>query len=124
MGLLINGRWDADASMIPIEDGRFVREPAKFRDVVTADGSSGFPAARGRYHLYVAYHCPWAWRTILYRALKGLEDVISMTVAIPNDRREGWIPAGVGAAGIRKTGVFPENSRRTRRSAALPRISG
>lgn len=91
MGLLINGRWDAEASMIPIEGGRFVREPAKFRDVVTADGAGGFPAARGRYHLYVAYHCPWAWRTILYRALKGLEDVISMTIAIPNDRREGWI---------------------------------
>ncbi len=90
MGLLINGVWDADATMIPLEAGRYVREPSKFRDVVTADGSSDFPAARGRYHLYVAYHCPWAWRTMLYRRLKGLEDVISMSVAIPNDRRNGW----------------------------------
>ncbi len=90
MGLLINGVWNADATMIPLEAGRYVRDPSKFRDVVTADGSSGFPAARGRYHLYVAYHCPWAWRTMLYRRLKGLEDVISMTVAIPNDRRHGW----------------------------------
>ena len=91
MGLLINGRWDAAASMIPIEAGRFVREPSAFRATVTADGSSGFVAAPGRYHLYVAYHCPWAWRTILYRRLKRLEHVISMTIAIPNDRRDGWI---------------------------------
>lgn len=91
MGLLINGRWDRDATMIPIEAGHFVREPAAFRRHVTADGQSGFQAEPGRYHLYVAYHCPWAWRTMLYRALKGLEDVISMTIAIPNDRREGWI---------------------------------
>jgi putative glutathione S-transferase len=68
-----------------------VREPAAFRHTVTADGAAGFKAEPGRYHLYVAYHCPWAWRTMLYRALKGLEPVISMTIAIPNDRREGWI---------------------------------
>ena len=90
MGLLINGKWDADASMIPVAAGHFVREPTAFRDVVTADGSSGFPAAPGRYHLYVAYHCPWAWRTILFRQLKRLGQVISMTIAIPNDRRGGW----------------------------------
>lgn len=91
MGLLINGRWDADATMIPIQAGQFVREPSRFRNHVTADGSSGFPAESGRYHLYVAYHCPWAWRTILYRRLKRLEHAISMTIAIPNDRREGWL---------------------------------
>ncbi len=90
MGLLINGVWDAEATMIPIESGRFVREPAAFRDIVTADGASGFKAESGRYHLYVAFHCPWAWRTILYRRLKRLEDVISMTIAVPNNRREGW----------------------------------
>ncbi len=91
MGLLINGHWDSAATMIPIEAGRFVREPAAFRQVITTDGSSGFRAEPGRYHLYVAYHCPWAWRTMLYRAIKGLEPVISMTIAIPNDRQEGWI---------------------------------
>jgi putative glutathione S-transferase len=91
MGLLIAGKWDAAARMIPIENGRFVREPAAFRDRVTADGSSGFAAAPGRYHLYAAYHCPWAWRTILFRRLKRLEHAISLTIAIPNDRREGWI---------------------------------
>ena len=91
MGLLINGHWDAAASMIPIDGGRFVREPSAFRAVVTADGSSGFPAAAGRYHLYVAYHCPWAWRTIVYRRLKRLEAPITMTIAVPNDRRDGWV---------------------------------
>jgi glutathionyl-hydroquinone reductase len=90
MGLLIKGVWDAGATMIPIESGRFVREPAAFRKTVTAEGSSGYKAEAGRYHLYVAYHCPWAWRTILYRRLKRLERIISMTIAIPNDRREGW----------------------------------
>ena len=100
MGLLINGVWDADATMIPIQTGRFVREPAAFRATVNVDGSSGFKAAAGRYHLYVAFHCPWAWRTMLYRRLKRLEDVISMTIAIPNDRRQGWMfgdyPGGCG----------------------------
>ncbi len=91
MGLLINGQWDANATMLAVTEGRFVREPAAFRNIITADGSSGFPAQPGRYHLYVAYHCPWAWRTLLYRTLKQLESVISMTIAIPNDRREGWI---------------------------------
>lgn len=90
MGLLIKGVWDPGATMIPIESGRFVREPAAFRNTVTADGSSGYKAEPDRYHLYVAYHCPWAWRTILYRRLKRLERIISMTIAIPNDRRDGW----------------------------------
>ena len=90
MGLLIKGVWDANATMIPIEGGRFVRAPAAFRDSVSADGASGFKAEAGRYHLYVAYHCPWAWRTILFRRLKRLQNVISMTIAIPNDRRDGW----------------------------------
>lgn len=91
MGLLIKGKWDSAARMIPIENGRFVREPAAFRDWISADGSSGFAAEPGRYHLYAAYHCPWAWRTILFRRLKRLEPVIGMTIAIPNDRREGWV---------------------------------
>ncbi len=91
MGLLIYGKWDSNATMIPIEAGRFVREPAAFHGRITADGSTDFKAEPDRYHLYVAYHCPWAWRAMLYRALKGLESVISMTIAIPNDRREGWI---------------------------------
>ena len=71
-------------------DGRFVRQRSAFRDRVTADGSSGFPAAPGRYHLYVSLACPWAHRTIIVRRLKGLEDVIGMTVVDPIRDARGW----------------------------------
>jgi putative glutathione S-transferase len=71
-------------------DGAFRRRDAVFRDQVTADGSSGYRAEPGRYHLYVSYACPWAHRTIIYRHLKGLEDVISMTVVDPERDERGW----------------------------------
>ncbi|MFN0161808.1 MAG: glutathione S-transferase family protein [Burkholderiales bacterium] len=88
MGMLIQGRWsDAEA---PPADGRFKRPESSFRNRITADGSSGFPAQAGRYHLYVSYSCPWAHRTIIFRAIKGLEGMISMSVAQPNDRKQGW----------------------------------
>ena len=63
---------------------------SRFRDFVTADGSTGYPAERGRYHLYVSLACPWAHRTIIYRHLKGLEDVISMTIVDPERDERGW----------------------------------
>jgi putative glutathione S-transferase len=72
------------------EKGAFVRQENVFRDRVTADGSSGFKAEPGRYHLYVCYACPWASRTIIFRALKGLEDVISMTAVDPVRDEKGW----------------------------------
>jgi len=72
------------------EDGSFVRQQDAFRRWVTADGSSGFVAAPGRYHLYVSWACPWAHRTILVRKLKRLEDVIGMTVVDPIRDERGW----------------------------------
>jgi putative glutathione S-transferase len=72
------------------DDGRFVRQDSRFRDAVTADGSSGFRAEPGRYHLYVSLACPWAHRTIIVRRLKGLEDVISMSVVDPVRDERGW----------------------------------
>jgi glutathionyl-hydroquinone reductase len=72
------------------EEGGFVRQQDAFRNLVTADGSSGFIAAPRRYHLYVSWACPWAHRTILVRKLKGLEDVISMTVVDPIRDERGW----------------------------------
>ena len=71
--------------------GRFVRQVSRFRDAVTADGSSGFAAVPGRYHLYVSLACPWAHRTIIVRRLKGLEDVISMSVVDPVRDERGWV---------------------------------
>jgi putative glutathione S-transferase len=71
-------------------DGDFVRQDDAFRHWVTVDGSSGFPVEAGRYHLYVSLACPWAHRTILVRALLGLEDVIGMTVVDPIRDERGW----------------------------------
>jgi glutathionyl-hydroquinone reductase len=70
--------------------GRFVRQGSRFRDHVTADGSSGFAAAPGRYHLYVSLACPWAHRTIIVRHLKRLEDVVTMSVVDPVRDERGW----------------------------------
>jgi glutathionyl-hydroquinone reductase len=71
-------------------EGRFVRQGDAFRDWVRADGSSSYPVESGRYHLYVSLACPWAHRTIIVRALKGLEDAIGMTVVDPIRDERGW----------------------------------
>ena len=71
-------------------DGHFARQPDAFRDWVTADGRSGYPAAAGRYHLYVSWACPWAHRTIIARKLMGLEDAIGMTAVDPVRDERGW----------------------------------
>jgi putative glutathione S-transferase len=81
-------------------DGRFNRQESRFRDWVTADGSSGFPAASGRYHLYVSLACPWAHRTIILRRLKGLEAAIGMSIVDPIRDDRGWafreVPGATG----------------------------
>jgi len=70
--------------------GAFVRQKSAFRDRITADGSSGFPAEAGRYHLYVSLACPWAHRTIIVRNQKGLADAISLSVVDPLRDERGW----------------------------------
>jgi glutathionyl-hydroquinone reductase len=72
------------------DEGAFSRQPDAFRDWVTADGSSSYPAAKGRYHLYVSWACPWAHRTIIVRKLKKLEPIIGMTVVDPIRDERGW----------------------------------
>lgn len=72
------------------EGGEFKRQQDAFRGWIMADGSSGYPAAPGRYHLYVSWACPWAHRTIIVRTLKKLEDVIGMTVVDPIRDDRGW----------------------------------
>jgi len=92
MGMLIDGRWSEEDNP-PAEttkDGAFARIASKFRDRITKDGSSGFRAEPGRYHLYVAYNCPWAHRTLIWLALKGLNNAISVSHAIPGLREQGW----------------------------------
>jgi putative glutathione S-transferase len=72
------------------EEGEFKRQDDAFRGWVTEDGASGYPAARGRYHVYVSLACPWAHRTIIVRKLKKLEGVIGMTVVDPIRDERGW----------------------------------
>jgi putative glutathione S-transferase len=71
-------------------DGSFQRQPDDFRDWVSADGSTGYPAVAGRYHLYVCLACPWASRTVITRLLLGLENAIGMTVVDPIRDEKGW----------------------------------
>ena len=74
--------------------GRFERQPSKFREWVSADGSTPYPAQAGRYHLYVSWACPWAHRTIIGRRLCGLEDAIEMSVVDPIRDERGWAFTG------------------------------
>jgi putative glutathione S-transferase len=90
MGLLIDGVWKDEWYDTAKTGGRFVRGDSAFRDRVTADGSSGFAAEPGRYHLYVSLACPWAHRTLIFRRLKGLEDAISLSIVDPHMGRDGW----------------------------------
>ena len=94
MGLLVDGVWQQEG--LRTKDGQFIRPATAFRNWVTPDGSAGpsgkggFAAASGRYHLYVSLACPWAHRTIIFRKLKGLENVISMSTVSPDMLQDGW----------------------------------
>jgi putative glutathione S-transferase len=80
----------ADSPDKQADDGSFKRKDSRFRDWVRADGSTDYAPEAGRYHLYVSSACPWAHRTIIYRYLKGLEDVVSMTIVDPERDERGW----------------------------------
>jgi putative glutathione S-transferase len=94
MGLLVDGVWQQEG--LRTKDGQFIRPATAFRNWVTPDGSagptgkSGFKAEAGRYHLYVSLACPWAHRTIIFRKLKGLENVISISTVSPDMLQDGW----------------------------------
>ena len=98
MGMLIDGTWhDNDATAREVaNDGKFQRSESQFRNWVTADGSAGptgkggFKAEPGRYHLYLAHTCPWAHRTLIFRAIKGLDSAITVSLAQPGRHPQGW----------------------------------
>jgi putative glutathione S-transferase len=97
MGLLVDGVWRDDSfDKARMEGGRFNRPTTKFRNWITPDGSpgpsgeGGCPAEAGRYHLYVSLACPWAHRTIIFRHLKRLENIVSMSVTSWFMGDEGW----------------------------------
>ena len=96
MGLLVHGKWVDRWYNTAGHEGHFVRKAAQFRNWVTADGKpgpsgrGGFKAEPGRYHLYVSLACPWANRTLIFRHIKGLEDIISLSVVHWNMSHQGW----------------------------------
>ena len=96
MGQLVDGVWQDVWYDTKSHGGAFVRKDAGFRDWITADGSAGpsgtggFKAESGRYHLYVSLACPWAHRTLIFRALKGLQDHIGVSVVDPDMLSDGW----------------------------------
>jgi putative glutathione S-transferase len=117
MGLLVHGKWTDRWYDTKGHDGHFVRKAAQFRNWVTADGSpgpggrGGFKAEAGRYHLYVSLACPWANRTLIFRHIKGLEDMISLSVVHWTMGHQGWTfepGAGVIADPIHDAHYFHE----------------
>ena len=96
MGQLVDGVWHDTWYDTKSTGGAFKRTAAQFRNWITADGSAGpsgeagFKAESGRYHLYVSYACPWAHRTLIFRALKGLEEHIDVSVVHPLMYEHGW----------------------------------
>ncbi|PKQ06338.1 MAG: glutathione-dependent reductase [Alphaproteobacteria bacterium HGW-Alphaproteobacteria-12] len=96
MGLLVEGQWTDAWYDTKSTGGRFVRQDSLFRNWITKDGARGpsgergFKAEAGRYHLYVSLACPWAHRTLIFRKLKGLDDMISVSIVDPLMLDEGW----------------------------------
>jgi len=90
MGLLIDGQWHDKWYDTDSTGGKFERSAAQFRNWVEASPEARFPAASGRYHLYVSYACPWAHRTLIFRQLKQLEQHITVSVVHPLMLENGW----------------------------------
>ena len=96
MGLLVDGKWHDQWYDTEGNGGRFIRQESQFRNWITPDGSAGptgeagFKAEPGRYHLYVALACPWANRALIMRKLKGLEEIISVSIVNPLMAENGW----------------------------------
>lgn len=96
MGLLVDGKWQDKWYDTESTGGRFVRKDSQFRSWITADGSAGpsgeggFKAEPNRYHLYISLACPWASRVMIMRSIKGLEDLVSVSVVNPLMAENGW----------------------------------
>jgi len=107
MGMVIEGKWvDDDAQQRTNQGGAFLRPQSIFTHQVTADGSSGFRAEPGRYHLFLAPTCPWAHRTQIFRRLKRLENVISISLSDLPRQRSWAYSKGIGRDLEPVNGVF------------------
>lgn len=100
MGSMVDGVYFREGETAPTDaTGEWKREPSVVRNWVTKDGEAGFRAEPDRYHLYVAWNCPWAHRALLARAFKGLEDAITISVALPRRNEDGWVFDASGVFG-------------------------
>lgn len=90
MGLIINGKWHDQWYDTKSHQGEFERQESRFRDTISNDSTSQYPAEANRYHLYVSLACPWAHRTLIFRQLKQLEDIISVSIVQPEMLDNGW----------------------------------
>ena len=90
MGLLVDGKWQDKWYDTSKNGGKFERQASKFRDKVSNEDGSTFPAESDRYHLYVSLACPWAHRALIFRKLKGLEEHIDVSVVHPEMLDQGW----------------------------------
>ncbi|MAY02353.1 MAG: glutathione-dependent reductase [Gammaproteobacteria bacterium] len=88
MGLLVKGEWSTDWYDTDSSGGEFIRTDAQFRNSI---GDENYPAEAGRYHLFVSLACPWAHRTLIFRKLKKLEDIIGVTTVVPEMLEHGWV---------------------------------
>jgi len=90
MGLIVNGKWVDQWYDTKTSKGKFVRQDSRFRNQISSDENSQFKSEAGRYHLYVSLACPWAHRTLIFRKLKQLEDLISVSVVNAEMMENGW----------------------------------
>ncbi|HET7673984.1 MAG TPA: glutathione S-transferase family protein [Gammaproteobacteria bacterium] len=90
MGLLVNGEWHTDWYDTEKSGGRFVRPDAGFRHWIEPSPDAEFPAAADRYHLYISLACPWASRALIFRKLKGLEEIVGLSIVDPFMGDDGW----------------------------------
>ena len=129
MGYLENGTWIDKWYDTESTGGKFVRSTAGFRNWITADGAAGptgdagFKAESGRYHLYVSLACPWAHRTLVFRAIKGLADHIPVSVVHPHMLSDGWT-FGTDFDGATGDTLFGFDFLREIYTKADPHISG
>lgn len=92
MGVLVNGQWHADDRKLTSPDGEFIRQAVTFRHSIGAPGCEPEP---GRYHLFVSRACPWAHRTLIFRKLKKLENIVGVTIVDPKMLDNGWEFSGI-----------------------------
>jgi putative glutathione S-transferase len=122
LGRLIQGKWSDEWYDTESSGGHFIRKDSSYRDWIRADGSTPYLPESGRYHLYVSLACPWAHRTLIFRKLKGLEEVISVSIVDPVMGKNGWMFSS--AAGAIPDSLFASGYLHQIYTRADPKFTG